>query len=82
MTGKASPYGEYYQIIVRGHLKPDLHSWLNGMCIQNLPDGKAALTGPITDQSMLHGLLIKIRDLGLPLISINSTTSMIRKKES
>ena len=62
--------GKRYQIVVRGHLEAHLVAWFNGMDIQNLPGGEAVLSGPVVDQAMLHGLLIKIRDLGLPLVSV------------
>jgi hypothetical protein len=81
MAEKENPHGKYYQIVVRGHLKHDLHPWLDAMHIQNLPNGEAVLSGPVVDQAMLHGLLIKIRDIGLPLISVNSIRSMNRDKE-
>ena len=63
-------HGERYQIVVKGHLEPRWSQWFEGMDIQNLPDGEAVLSGVVIDQAMLHGLLIKIRDLGLPLISV------------
>jgi hypothetical protein len=62
--------GQHYLIVVKGHLEPKWSQWFEGMDIQNLPGGEAVLAGAIADQAMLHGLLIKIRDLGLPLISV------------
>lgn len=61
-----------YQITVRGHLDKCWSEWFNGMDIRNLPDGETVLCGPVIDQSALHGLLIKIRDLGLPLVSVHT----------
>jgi hypothetical protein len=61
----------YYLVLVKGHLEPSWGSWFDEMNIQNLPNGVTLLSGPMVDQAMLHGLLIKIRDLGLPLISLN-----------
>jgi hypothetical protein len=59
-----------YQIVVKGHLELRWSQWFEGMDIQNLPDGISVLSGELVDQAMLHGVLIKIRDLGLPLISV------------
>jgi hypothetical protein len=59
-----------YQIVVKGHLEDRWSEWFNGMDILNLPGGEAVLSGPVTDQAALHGLLIKVRDLGLPLVSV------------
>ena len=70
MAEEENTHGKYFQIVVRGHLKTDWHQCFDGMHIQNLPNGEALLSGPVVDQSMLHGLLIKIRDIGLPLISV------------
>jgi hypothetical protein len=61
---------EIYQIRVKGHLDSQWSAWFDGMTIINEPNGEALLAGPVTDQSALHGLLIKIRDLGLPLLAI------------
>jgi hypothetical protein len=61
---------DIYQIRVKGHLGSQWSAWFDGMTITNQPNGEALLAGPVTDQSALHGLLIKIRDLGLPLLAI------------
>jgi hypothetical protein len=61
---------DIYQIRVKGHLDSHWSAWFDGMTITNQPDGEAVLTGPLVDQAMLHGLLIKIRDLGLPLLAV------------
>jgi hypothetical protein len=62
--------GKYYQIAVQGHLESHWSLWFNGMEIRNMPDGDAILSGYVIDQSALHGLLTKIRDLGLILVSV------------
>ena len=59
-----------YEITIRGHLESRWSEWFNGMDIRNLPNGETVLCGPVTDQAELYGLLIKIRDLGLPLVSV------------
>ena len=58
-----------YQIRVEGHLGPRWSDWFGGMTILLEDDGDTLLTGPVEDQAALHGLLRKVRDLGLPLIS-------------
>jgi hypothetical protein len=59
-----------YVITIQGHLDAHWSAWFDGLTITNRTNGQAMLTGPVTDQASLHGLLLKIRDLGLPLISI------------
>jgi hypothetical protein len=59
-----------YVITVRGHLDEQWSAWFEGMTITNTANGEALLAGPVIDQAALHGLLIKIRDLGLPLIAV------------
>jgi hypothetical protein len=59
-----------YVITVRGHLEDQWSAWFEGMTITNIGNGEAVLAGPVRDQAALHGLLIKIRDLGLPLIAV------------
>ncbi len=71
MASKSKKLTNYYQIIVKGHLETTWGNWFDGIEVQNLSNGEAKLNGPVEDQPMLHGLLIKIRDLGLPLISLN-----------
>jgi hypothetical protein len=58
-----------YQIRVKGHLGPEWTDWFEGMTITLEDDGETLLTGPVVDQAALHGLLRKVRDLGVPLIS-------------
>jgi hypothetical protein len=61
----------YYQIRVKGHLDEALSGWFDGFTISNQEDGDALLTGPIQDQSALYGILNRISNLGLALISVN-----------
>jgi hypothetical protein len=58
-----------YQIKVQGELDEDWSDWLDDLLI-HVDQGMTTLTGAIADQPALHGLLVKIRDLGLPLISV------------
>ncbi len=60
-----------YQIRIKGHLGSQWTDWFEGMTITLEDDGDTLLTGPVIDQAALHGLLKKVRDLGLPLISVN-----------
>ena len=60
-----------YQIRVKGHLDETLGSWFEGFIISNQENGDALLTGHIQDQAALHGVLNRISNLGLALISVN-----------
>ena len=60
----------YYVITVRGHLDDHWSAWFEGLTITNTANGEALLAGPVVDQAALHGLLAKIRDLGLPLLVV------------
>jgi hypothetical protein len=60
-----------YQIKIRGRLDSHWSDWFEGLTITPMADGNTLLTGPVTDDASLHGLLKKVRDLGLPLISVN-----------
>jgi hypothetical protein len=59
-----------YQIKVEGHLNPAWSDWLDQLTLSHEADGCTTLTGALPDQAALHGVLIKIRDLGLPLIAV------------
>ena len=58
-----------YQIRIKGHLGARWADWFGGMTITRQEGGETLLTGPVADQAALHGLLRKVRDLGMPLIS-------------
>jgi hypothetical protein len=60
-----------YQIRIKGHLSGQWTDWFEGLTITLEDNGDTLLTGPVIDQSALHGLLKKVRDLGLPLLSVN-----------
>jgi len=59
-----------YEIRVKGHLDPRWAAWFDGMSLTNESDGVTVIHGPVADQAALHGLLRKVRDMGLPLISV------------
>lgn len=63
-----------YQIRVKSHLGTDWTDWFEGLTITLEEDGDTLLTGPLIDQAALHGLLKKVRDLGIPLVSIIPVT--------
>lgn len=60
----------WYQLRLQGHLDPQWAEWFDGLTITLTADGATLLTGPVVDQAALHGLLKKVRDLGLPLIAV------------
>lgn len=60
----------HYQIRVKGHLDRRWTDWFEGLAVTQEEGGETLLTGPVVDQAALHGLLKKVRDLGLPLISV------------
>jgi hypothetical protein len=59
-----------YQIRIKGHLGRQWTNWFSGLTI-TLDNGDTLLTGPVVDQAALHGVLKKVRDLGMPLLSVN-----------
>lgn len=60
-----------YQIRIKGHLGSQWTEWFEGLTITLEADGDTLLTGTVIDQAALHGLLKKVRDLGMPLLSVN-----------
>ncbi len=60
-----------YEICVQGQLDPDWAEWFDNFTLTHRPEGVTVLTGPVADQAALHGLLNKIRNLGVTLLSVN-----------
>ncbi|HEY5787965.1 MAG TPA: hypothetical protein VIT65_24655 [Microlunatus sp.] len=59
-----------YEIRIKGQLHARWAAWFDGLSLANENDGTTILSGPVRDQAALHGLLQKVRDIGLPLISV------------
>ena len=66
--------GGSYEIRLQGHLNARWADWFDGLTLTQESDGTTLLSGPIVDQAALHGLLGKVRDLGLPLIAVHRRT--------
>ena len=65
------PGAEYYRIRIKGHLAMHWAEWFDGMIITRLDNGETLIEGAIIDQAALHGMLNHIRDLGLPLLTVD-----------
>ncbi len=61
---------DYYKIRVKGHLEKHWETWFDGMTLTAKPIGETLLSGLVRDQAALHGVIDRIRDLGLPLLSV------------
>ena len=71
-----------YEFRIKGHLEARRAEWFEGLTITLEENGDTLLTGPVVDQAALHGILKKVRDLGLTLLSVNSVgpdTKEVRK---
>ena len=64
-----------YQIAIQGYLHPRWSEWFDNLTIRQEPDGTTILRGPVTDRAALYGLLNKLRDLGLTLLSVEVLSS-------
>jgi hypothetical protein len=75
MTETHAPTGSWdqagrYEIRLKGHLATRWAAWFDGLSLTHDSDGTTVIRGSIVDQAALHGLLQKVRDLGLPLVSV------------
>jgi hypothetical protein len=59
-----------YDIRLKGHLEVRWAAWFDGLSVSHDADGTTVLSGPVADQAALHGVLNRVRDLGLPLLSV------------
>lgn len=73
MSNEHATSGEGDQVVIRvqGHLDPRWSAWFDGLTVTTEPDGTTLIHGPVPDQAALFGLLQKLRDMGLPLLSVN-----------
>ena len=72
----AHPIGSYgalvqYEIRVEGHLSARWEAWFDGLSLTRADDGTTVIRGPLVDQAALHGVLQKLRDIGVPLVSLS-----------
>ena len=67
-------HGDVYRIEVKGHLDSSWSEWFDGLTIANEANGTTALIGVVVDQAALHGLIARVRDLGLPLLLVERVT--------
>lgn len=79
MIEKNSIKSKFYQIRIEGHMDEIRASGLAGLTLSLLPDGQTLISGKIKDQAELFGILIRIRDMGIPLISVNRSEISISK---
>ena len=63
-----------YEIRIKGHLDNRWRGWFEGLTITLESNGETLISGPVADQAALHGLLRKVRDLGMMLITVNAIT--------
>jgi hypothetical protein len=70
--------GDWYEIHLRGRLDQRWASWFDGMTVSTDADGTTVIRGQVMDQAALHGLLARLRDLGLPLLSVTQVPPEVR----
>jgi hypothetical protein len=70
-----------YDIRIKGHLDGRWSDWFDGLSFTHASDGTTIIHGPVADQAALHGLLARVRDLGLQLISVTRSEPEYLKKE-
>jgi hypothetical protein len=62
---------QFYEIRIKGHLDKSWEDWFGGLALRHESNGETALTGAVPDQAALHGVLNRLRDLGVELVSVN-----------
>ena len=73
MDTRSEREGDWYEIRIQGRLDAHWSTWLDGLTLSQTDDGTTVLRGLVTDQAALHGLLNRVRDIGLPLLSVART---------
>jgi hypothetical protein len=81
MSGQ-DPGAGRYEIRVRGHLAARWSAWFDGMTLTRHDDGTTVIHGTVADQTALHGLLRKLNDLGVPLVSVTPTDPIAPTRRS
>ena len=71
---------ERYEIRLQGHLDAPWAAWFDGLSLTHESDGTTVIRGPVTDQAALHGLLKRVGDLGLPLLSVTQVNPTTEKE--
>ncbi|PKO13380.1 MAG: hypothetical protein CVU39_19445 [Chloroflexi bacterium HGW-Chloroflexi-10] len=77
-----SPQPTIYRIRIKGQLDSQWTDWFEGLAITLEENGETLLTGPVVDQAALHGVLKRIRDLGMPLVSVCPVSSQENRSNS
>lgn len=72
----------WFRLQIEGHLDSEWSEWFDGMAVECRPDDTTTLIGPVRDQAALQGLLLRVRDLGLSLISVNRVESRHDERNS
>ncbi len=72
-------FDSFYQIRIKGHLDSSWSEWFNGLTVTTKDNGDMVLSGLVVDQAALYGVLIKLRDLGLPLLSVSRVEPDLEK---
>jgi hypothetical protein len=83
MIGPPTSNVPHYEIRLKGYLEARWVKWFDGLSISWEEDGNTLLTGAVADQAALHGIFKKVRDLGMPLVSVNiveADAEEVRKK--
>ena len=81
-TGPPSSDIATYEIRVAGHLDDHWAAVLGELALVRLPDGTTSLTGPVVDQAQLHGVLARIRDIGVPLLVVRTVAGPVPQPPS
>jgi hypothetical protein len=71
----------YYEIRVEGHIGDSWSSWFEDMTVRHEESGETVLSGPLADEAALHGVLMRIRDLGLPLVEVKRLATPVATEE-